>query len=213
MRRKGYRRLIGLSFVVVLTLSSLLIVSPMISTVSAQGGCLSTHVVAPGENLFRIGLAYGTTWPVLQQINGIADPNQIYAGQVLCLSASNVGSPLPQPTPNDGTSYPVGLPTNGIFPTIDFNTRSASPGDAIVITGVNFPANETVDIFIAPMGAPYSTTSSGSAVTGSDGTLNTSFTVPSDVGGVALRGPLLSVLVRGRYSGYYGYNFFFNPRP
>jgi LysM repeat protein len=44
-----------------------------------------THVVQRGENLFRIALRYGVSYPVLAQVNGIIDPNRIYVGQVLNL--------------------------------------------------------------------------------------------------------------------------------
>ncbi|MCS6871128.1 MAG: LysM peptidoglycan-binding domain-containing protein [Anaerolineae bacterium] len=44
-----------------------------------------THVVQPGENLFRISLRYGTTINVLMALNGITNPNRIFAGQVLRL--------------------------------------------------------------------------------------------------------------------------------
>ena len=42
-----------------------------------------THVVQPGENLFRIALRYGLTTAELAQYNGIANPNQIEVGQVI----------------------------------------------------------------------------------------------------------------------------------
>lgn len=41
------------------------------------------HVVKPGENLFRIGKAYGLTYEELARANGIKDPRQITAGQRL----------------------------------------------------------------------------------------------------------------------------------
>ncbi len=44
-----------------------------------------THVVQPGENLFRISLRYGTTINALMALNGIVNPNRIRAGQVLRL--------------------------------------------------------------------------------------------------------------------------------
>ena len=41
------------------------------------------HVVQYGENLFRIGLQYNVPWTTIAALNGIYNPNQIYAGQVL----------------------------------------------------------------------------------------------------------------------------------
>jgi hypothetical protein len=210
-------RRILLAALLVVLVSGLLTVS----SVSAQAACSPSHVVQKGENLFRIALANGTTWPILQQINNIPNPNLIYVGQVICLPGSTptgtvtppVVTPVPPTTVTPVPGGAIVLPPPGIFPTIDFNTRSAGPGDTITITGSNFPTNEPVDIFITPKDSPYPTIPSGSAVTASDGTLNTTFTIPSDVGGVPLRGSALSIMVRGRTTGYFGFNFFANPRP
>jgi len=49
----------------------------------AQGSI--THVVAPGENLFRIGLRYGVSPDVIAQANNIANTARIYSGQVLTI--------------------------------------------------------------------------------------------------------------------------------
>jgi LysM repeat protein len=42
-----------------------------------------THVVQPGENLFRIGLKYGFTAEELAAYNGISNINLIYVGDVI----------------------------------------------------------------------------------------------------------------------------------
>jgi LysM repeat protein len=42
-----------------------------------------THVVKSGENLFRIGLAYGFTAEELAAFNGILDPARIELGQII----------------------------------------------------------------------------------------------------------------------------------
>jgi LysM repeat protein len=55
----------------------------------------TTHVVRPGENLFRIGLAYGLSWTLIAEANGLVNPNQIYAGQTLKIPISAPG-PTPQ---------------------------------------------------------------------------------------------------------------------
>lgn len=39
------------------------------------------YVVKRGDTLSGIASKYGTTYQRLAQINGIADPNKIYAGQ------------------------------------------------------------------------------------------------------------------------------------
>jgi LysM repeat protein len=63
----------------VLVLSAL---SFQASWVMAQG---QTHVVQPGETLFRIALRYGVTVQALSAANNITDPTRIYAGQTLVI--------------------------------------------------------------------------------------------------------------------------------
>lgn len=46
----------------------------------------TTYTVKSGDTLSGIAEAHGTSWQHLQQINGIADANRIYPGQVLKLS-------------------------------------------------------------------------------------------------------------------------------
>ena len=44
-----------------------------------------THTVAPGENLYRISLQYGLSWPEVAEANGITNPDGITVGQVLII--------------------------------------------------------------------------------------------------------------------------------
>jgi LysM repeat protein len=65
------------------------------------------HVVQRGETLFRIGLRYGVTVDALAHTNGIANPNRIYAGQVLIIpdsSASVPSAPAAQPSAASSTT-------------------------------------------------------------------------------------------------------------
>jgi LysM repeat protein len=77
-------------------------------------GTGGTHVVGPGENLFRIGLLYGLTVDQMMAANNLSDPNAIYAGQTLVVPGVTSGSPSsasaasapssePEPTPPAGT--------------------------------------------------------------------------------------------------------------
>lgn len=49
----------------------------------ALSALAQTHTVAPGETLFSLARRYGTTVEELMRLNGLKDPNRIYAGQVL----------------------------------------------------------------------------------------------------------------------------------
>lgn len=49
------------------------------------GQCRAYHTVRPGENLYRISLAYGVPMATIAAANGIVNYNLIYAGQTLCI--------------------------------------------------------------------------------------------------------------------------------
>ncbi len=49
------------------------------------GQCRTYHTVRPGENLYRISLAYGVPMSTIAAANGIVNYNLIYAGQTLCI--------------------------------------------------------------------------------------------------------------------------------
>ncbi len=49
------------------------------------------HRVRPGENLYRIGLAYEVHWEQIARANGITHPSQLYAGQVLKIPVAKGG--------------------------------------------------------------------------------------------------------------------------
>ncbi|MBE9506987.1 MAG: LysM peptidoglycan-binding domain-containing protein [Chloroflexi bacterium] len=70
-----------------------------------------THVVQPGENLFRIAMRYNTTVNAIASANGIANPALIYVGQKLTIPSSGTQPPSP---PSGGTTYVV-QPGDNLF--------------------------------------------------------------------------------------------------
>jgi LysM repeat protein len=48
----------------------------------------TTHIIQPGENLFRIALRYGIDVDTLATANGISNTDQVYAGQPLIIPAA-----------------------------------------------------------------------------------------------------------------------------
>ena len=56
---------------------------PDSTTVVEQPSVVQTHVVQYGENLSSIATKYRTTYQALASLNGLSNPNMIYAGQVL----------------------------------------------------------------------------------------------------------------------------------
>lgn len=67
----------------------------------------ATHTVAPGENLFRIGLKYGMSWIPLAVYNDISNPNIIYTGQVLRIPGGQAPPTESAPEEATYTNYTV----------------------------------------------------------------------------------------------------------
>jgi LysM repeat protein len=59
---------------------------------STTSGGTVWHTVQRGETLSSIARRYGTTWRAIARANGLANPNQIYAGQKLEIPAASSGS-------------------------------------------------------------------------------------------------------------------------
>lgn len=86
----------------------------------------TTYTVQKGDTLSKIASKFGTTYQALASLNGIADPNKIYSGQILKVngSVSNVssvktyvvkkGDTLSKIASNYGTSYKKIASDNGI---------------------------------------------------------------------------------------------------
>jgi LysM repeat protein len=55
------------------------------STTPASTGCSGTHVVASGENLYRIALKHDTTIAGMAANNGMSRPYTVHVGQALCV--------------------------------------------------------------------------------------------------------------------------------
>jgi LysM repeat protein len=72
----------------------------------------TTHIVQPGENMFRIALRYGTTVDAIARANGIANPNLVYVGQELTIPGA--GDQPPQPAPG-AVTYVTVQPGDNLF--------------------------------------------------------------------------------------------------
>jgi LysM repeat protein len=53
--------------------------------VSIERELIPSHIVAPGDTLWAIGLQYETTWPTLAELNSLPNPDLIYPGQAISL--------------------------------------------------------------------------------------------------------------------------------
>lgn len=116
------------------------------TTATGATTAAGTYTVTAGDTLSSIAARYGTTYQVLAQINGIADPNMIVVGQVLELpSGSATGGPV-EPTVSATTS------TSG-----SQTVHAAVPGTSPTSTvhAASSQAAIAVQTVMAQLGKPY----------------------------------------------------------
>jgi LysM repeat protein len=106
------RKLRVLAPVVVILTLLLLMIAPLSASAAlpqtAGGpGCAQFYTVRYGDTLAKIAARFGTTVSKLANLNGISNPNHIYAGQVLCVKPGGHPPPPPPPPPGKGFWYPV----------------------------------------------------------------------------------------------------------
>ncbi|NWG16639.1 MAG: LysM peptidoglycan-binding domain-containing protein [Chloroflexi bacterium] len=75
-------------------------VEPLPGTTVVNGNIV--YMVQPGDTLFRIALRFSTTVSTLARLNGIVNPNLIFAGQALFVPVTVYPQPIP-PTPSPAT--------------------------------------------------------------------------------------------------------------
>jgi LysM repeat protein len=90
--------------------------TPLTPATSAPGGGVTppagnVYVIQRGDTLGRIAARFNTTTATLAQLNGITNPNTIYAGQRLIIPVAgqdgSVGVPQPPPAPTAAPSAPA----------------------------------------------------------------------------------------------------------
>jgi len=102
-------------------------------------GWVRTHIVQPGDTLFRIALSYGTTYPQLQRANCMGSSTIIYAGQRLWVPN------VPTRTPIPGTTSIPDLPTS---------TNTSLPVATTVTPSSTLPPTETFTVTPSPTAIP-----------------------------------------------------------
>jgi len=89
----------------------------------------STYTVQRGESLAIIAIKFNTTYIILAEMNGIADPNILHVGQVL-----RVPAPASAPAPTDtGAAAPAPQPATA--------TYTVQRGDSLAIIAAKFNIN------------------------------------------------------------------------
>jgi LysM domain len=99
--------------------------------------CSAQYTVLPGDNLFRIGVAFGVPWPQIAAANNLTNPGLIFPGQVLCIPGV-AGTPAatatgPTPTPTD-TPTPSDTPTATATGPTPTPTDTSTPTDTPTAT-------------------------------------------------------------------------------
>jgi LysM repeat protein len=102
-------------------------------------GYVKRHVVQPGDNLYRIAISYGITYPQLQRANCMGSSTTIYAGQLLWVPNIPTRTPVPGVTivPDFPTSTNTQAPTATSAPPTD--TDTLEPTVAPTFTASNTP--------------------------------------------------------------------------
>ncbi len=134
-------------------IGSLLYVPP-IPTVTVipcgpPAGWVKTHIVQPGDNLFRIALSYGITYPQLQRANCMGNSTTIYAGQLLWVPNVPTLTPIPGQTiiPESPTSTATPTPTNTVPPTSTQTPTATSTFVTPTIPTSTFAPTATITSF------------------------------------------------------------------
>jgi LysM repeat protein len=104
---------------IILVLTLLVLLLGLGTTVLAQQ---TVHVVAPGDNLFRISLRYGVSMQAIASANGITNFNLIFVGQRLTIPA---GGTTPPPTAVPGGPTPVPPPAESSYTVVRGDTLGA----------------------------------------------------------------------------------------
>lgn len=120
-------------------------------TPTATPSPATTHTVRSGETLSQIAEANNVDLKTLMRLNGIRDPNAIYVGQVLYLTAAALSTttPTPSPTPSNtatktvtptetATETPTVTPTDTATP-----DETTTPTVTATVSGTTPVANST----------------------------------------------------------------------
>ena len=107
-----------------ITAGTLLYVPPVAATATVipcgpPAGWVKTHVVQAGDNLYRIAISYGITYPQLQAANCMGSSVLIYVGQKLWVPNVSTLTPVP------GVTIIPNFPTN--TPTVTASITTAPP--------------------------------------------------------------------------------------
>ncbi|GEM_PF-450614 len=118
------------------------------------------YVVQSGDSLSEIAARFGTSVATLLTLNpNIENPSLIFTGQRIILP-QNI-----QP----------------VDPWVSITNQVAIPGQPISVRAINFPANASIDVRLAPVGGSWQAVVDARA--NDDGEVETTITIPADAEG------------------------------
>ncbi len=105
---------------------------------------VAMYTVQPGDNLLRIAIRNNTTIYALALVNGIYNPNFIYAGQVLAIAyPGSYVWPTGIPTPL--TPSPQTTPTPTATPTVTPTPTTQASGVVVMTSNAFIPGTMTIN--------------------------------------------------------------------
>lgn len=117
------------------------------------------HIVQPGENLFRLGLRYGTTAAAIRAANGLSS-DLIYVGQRLVIPGAGGGVPpiTPSPAPVQGAPGEKWIDINLSRQTLTAYVGQTPVFTAVVSTGTSRTPTVvgTYSIYVKYLSTPMS---------------------------------------------------------
>jgi hypothetical protein len=160
------------------------------TTSSGNGGSLTETYTIPSElagmSMIAIRLQSPTT--------GYFAYNWFYNN-----TATVTPAPSPTPTPSPASSGYTGLPT--------FTIAAVVMDKTVTISGINFPANDTFNVFMGVYGSlGIGGIDVGSTSTGAGGALSATYNIPSSLAGSSK----IAIRLQSPTSGYFAYNWFNN---
>ena len=202
-----FKRIIRLGFLPLLIVTLMLGSFTPVQAAAPTGGtytCETPYLVQWGDTLYKIGLRFGVSWPMIAANNGIGYPYWVYAGQYLCISGPGYSYGYP------GYSYPYysyygyNYYNYGVGVTITNNIVDKN----VSIQTSWLPRYEVYDVLIGTcQNAGYGGTWVGKIATdGVDGVYSGKYKIPAAYHGISC----LAVRLTSQVSGSTGYATFSN---
>jgi hypothetical protein len=145
---------------------------PASAAVDTASTCKQWHTVKRGEYLSMIARMYDTDWRTLAEINDLADPSRIYAGQKLCVSFSDSGStPVVTPAPSSG---------------VRVSAISVEEDQFVTLQAKKLAANSRYSVYLSKYGTyPAGAFSMGSVLTDKYGAFTKTYRIPGKLVDIA----------------------------